>query len=146
MIVQNTTFKVGDKLTDKYGQEHVLARMEINRVMHVCLIGYANGNRWKEPIPVKSTRNITLEEMDNIIDWGSFPAYQRKEITYKPGDKFLDGDRNKLILLNVDFKKVCLVDLTECNRCLDPIDVNIVNKITEEELNKMTYRKIRKVG
>ena len=56
------------------------------------------------------------------------------------GDICIIRDRNveyKCILVQVDERKMCLVELSSGNRMSSPVDVKNSLNVTEDELNKM---------
>lgn len=54
--------------------------------------------------------------------------------TYKRGDRFL-VEGTECVLVQVDTKTFCLIDVKCSDRWSNPVKVNDVNVVTEEELN-----------
>jgi len=59
------TYAVGQRFASLGDGEYILAQVSTGKV---CLIGLSSGNRWREPIQVKSTREISAKEWKEISD------------------------------------------------------------------------------
>ena len=57
--------------------------------------------------------------------------------TYKRGDKFKYKLERNYILAQVGINKVCLIDIEDGNRFLEPVEVCNSYKITEEEMRRI---------
>lgn len=77
------------------------------------------------------------DKVNSITDKNSF-SHNKKEVTYRIGNKFIDVEQT-LFLAQVGPGYCCLIDMENGNRVRDKIKVNDIHKITTEELLKMGY-------
>ncbi len=60
----------------------------------------------------------------------------KKEKTYSIGDWFMGKDGEHL-LVQVSYGRVCLIEVSNGNRRNDPIEVDVVDKITQKEFDEI---------
>ena len=62
---KETTYSIGQILTEESDdkEQFLIAQVDVDKV---CLISLVTGNRWFDPIAVKSTRAITQEELKKM--------------------------------------------------------------------------------
>jgi hypothetical protein len=62
---KETTYSIGQILTEESDdkEQFLIAQVDVGKV---CLISLVTGNRWFDPIAVKSTRAITQEELKKM--------------------------------------------------------------------------------
>ncbi len=61
---------------------------------------------------------------------------KKKEETYSVGEWF-ESNANRHLLAQVAYGKVCLIELSSGNRRNNPIEVDIIHEITQEEFDRI---------
>jgi len=136
-------FKIGDAFSVD-DRIYILSQIGVNEV---CLIGLDTGNRLAEAVRVGSPMLITQREIQSIsgrfsYDEEFFPLEQgikpfMANNTFKIGDTFMHEDE-LFIMSQVKPKHVCLIHIFDGNRLIEPIQVQNVNAITQDEFALMT--------
>jgi hypothetical protein len=79
--VKKRTIRTGDlyrtrgDLYRTQGETYMLAQVGHNLG---CLISLRDGNRWNDPVSIKDTEHITLQELRQIKKDGSFTFYKSR--------------------------------------------------------------------
>jgi len=102
-----------------------------------------------EAIPLGSVIDFLKDKPQKVTDWFVEKGFLAKKLeeTYSIGDRFMkEGALNEYILGVIDFNTVALINLTTGGGYSPPIQVNNIERITEEELAKITpYAKFTRV-
>lgn len=131
--------KVGDRIKFGHGSVYMLVNDAYKQVFFVNLeSGYLSLS-----FSVDNPLDITYDEFRQTgytkSDWtyedGS-PIYP--EETYSVGQRFKTTYDEEYILAQVDLRKVTMISLSNGNRYEDPIDVDDPQRITREDLNKIS--------
>lgn len=78
----------------------------------------------------------TIRDAQRVIDKAKKELSE--QVYYSIGDRFVSAGYIKAILAQVGFGEVCMVRLSNGNRDSDPVHVESVTSITEQEFDKIT--------
>jgi hypothetical protein len=87
-------------------------------------------------------KNIIMDKKEALAKIEELKEYVEKldRTTYKVGDRFQYAGEIEdcFILAQVSCAKVCLISLKSGNRWIEPVKVNSLRKITQEEFDGIT--------